>query len=60
MNPALMQALMAERVRDRQARARQAGLARQVRQARHRTCDDHTRAMEGQPGCSQAARLRSA
>jgi hypothetical protein len=60
MNPVLAQALIAERVRDRQATARQAELARRLRRTRHRSRADHARAMEGQPGCSQAAYLRSA
>ena len=60
MNPALAEALMAERVRDRQARACWSRLARQARRARHRSANGRSLAVEGQPSCLQATHLRSA
>jgi hypothetical protein len=60
VNPALAEALMAERVRDRQARACWSRLARQARRARHRSANGQSLAVEGQPGCLQATHLRSA
>ena len=60
MNPALAEALMAERARDRQTRAGWSRLARQARRTRHRTTPGQSLAAEGQPSCLQAASLRSA
>jgi hypothetical protein len=59
VNSALWEALLTERVRDRQARACWSRLARQARRARHRAFSDQIRA-EGQPSCLQAVGLRSA
>ena len=60
MNPALVEALLTERVRDLQSRACWSRLARQARRARHHTRSGQRFAEEGQPSCLQAARLRSA
>ena len=60
MNPALAEALMAERARDRQTRACWSRLARQARRTRHRPAHGRSVAVEGQPDCLQAAYLRSA
>jgi hypothetical protein len=60
VNPALAQALMTERARDRQTRACWSRLARQARRARHRTTPGQSLAAEGQSNCLQAVSLRSA
>jgi len=60
VNPALAEALMTERARDRQTRACWSRLARQARRTRHRTTPNRGLTAEGQPDCLQAARLRSA
>ena len=60
VNPALAEALMTERARDRQTRACWSRLARQARRTRHRTTPNQSLAAEGQPDSLQAVRLRSA
>jgi hypothetical protein len=62
MNPALWEALIAERVRDRQISAawsRCARRARRDRRARHTPVDDRTRTAQGMASCTQAISLRS-
>ena len=59
MNSALWEAMLTERVRDRQADACKSRIARQVRRAR-RYSRDQIVTEEGQLGCLQATRLRSA
>jgi hypothetical protein len=59
MNPALWQALMAERVRDWHADGNASRRARQVRRGRRGLSPDRILAVEGQPSCPQAACLRS-
>jgi hypothetical protein len=59
VQPALWQDLLTERVRDRQAEACRSRLARMARRARRSPArQDPTE--EGQFGCLQATRLRSA
>ncbi len=58
MNPALWEALMAERVRDMRAAAAPARRARRSRRAR-RAAAGITPDAQGQPGCLKASRLRS-
>ncbi len=60
MNPALVEALLTERVRDLQSRACWSRLARQARRSRHHSHSGQIVAEEGQPSCLQTARLRSA
>ena len=60
VNAALAEALMTERVRDMQARACWSRLARQARRSRRRSFAGRSPIEEGQPGCLQASRLRSA
>jgi hypothetical protein len=60
VNPVLAQALMAERVRDLQARACWSRFARQARRDRHRSAHGQSIAVEGQPDCLQATYLRNA
>jgi hypothetical protein len=62
MNPALWEALMAERIRDRQISAawsRCARRARKDRRARHSVADDRTVTAQGSSPCAQAIRLSS-
>jgi hypothetical protein len=62
MNPALWEALMAERIRDRQIAAAWSRCARQARRdrrARHSVADDRTFTAQGPASCAQAIRLRS-
>jgi hypothetical protein len=59
VNPALAEALIAERVKDLQSRACWSRLARQARRTRHHSHSGEV-FTEGQPSCLQAARLRSA
>jgi hypothetical protein len=58
MNPALWEALMAERVRDLRASATPSRRTRLSRRAR-RASSGATPSAQGQPGCLQASRLRS-
>lgn len=60
VNPALWEALIAERVRDRLAYADSWRRGRQARRGRRGPAEDRIRVEEGQPGCPQAPRLRSA
>ena len=60
MSPALWEALLTERVRDRQADACRSRLARAARRARHRSPARRSLTEEGQFGCLQATRLRGA
>ena len=60
VHPALWQDLLTERVRDRQADACRSRLARAARRARHRSSARPSPTEEGQFGCLQATRLRSA
>jgi len=59
VHPALWQDLLTERVRDRQADACRSRLARQARRARRSRAHQNP-TEEGQLGCLQATRLRSA
>ena len=58
MNPALWEALMAERVRDLRASAARSRRPRRPRRGR-RASSGLTPDSQGQPGCLQASRLRS-
>ena len=60
MNPAVVEALLNERVRDMQARACWSRFARQVRRDRHRSSAHQVSAEEGRPSCLPATSLRSA
>jgi hypothetical protein len=63
MNSALWEALMAERVRDRQISAawsRCARRARRDRRARHSVTDNHTFTAQGSASCAQAISLHNA
>jgi len=60
VHPALWQDLLTERVRDRQADACRARLARAARRARHRPSARRSSTEERQFDCLQAARLLSA
>jgi hypothetical protein len=66
MNSALWEALMAERVRDRQISAawsrcaRRARRDRRDRRARHSVADNHTFTAQGSASCAQAISLHNA
>jgi hypothetical protein len=60
VNPALVEALLNERVRDMHARACWSRFTRQARRSRHRSSAYLISAEEGRPGCLQATSLRSA
>lgn len=59
MNPALWEALMAERVRDWHAGGNASRRGRRVRRGRRGLSPGRIPAVEGQPSCPQAGRLRS-